>query len=154
MRWRFAPDDAIKHVRTAPDRIVVNVGKHDATIQLRLGATDLETRMELEQKISDLFLSSPMRPGVLLTDVVACPVEFLAAWELDEDEWRNEMAFDRAYYSVTKITGIIPALATRLDAPIIYDLQLGFTQEFDAATFGPPDVEVVTIAEDGTISPA
>lgn len=156
VRWSYVPDQALQHSAPAPDRAIMNVGRHEATVQLRLGASDLHTRMALEQEIVDLFLSTPLHPGVLLTDVVACPLEFTAAWELGEDEWRNELAFDKAYYSITTITGIIPALVTRLDAWTIDQLQLGsaVNDDFGDSTFGPPGVEVVRIAEDGTITPA
>jgi len=156
VRWRYFPDQALEHSDPAPDRVIMNVGRHESTIQLRLGASTLFERMELEQEISNLFLETPLHPGVLLTDVTACPLEFRAAWELEEDEWRNELAFDKAYFSITQLTGIIPALVTRLDAWTIDQLQLGVAlgDDFGSATFGPPGVEVVLIAEDGTITPS
>jgi len=152
--WAYEPNQAREVDSPAPDRVIMEVGAHTARVQFRLGAADIYTRIALEQKIIDLFLSTPLHPGILLTDVAACPLEFRASWELQEDEWRNEAAFDKAYYSITQVNGIIPALVTRLGAWTIDQLQIGLTEEFGASPFGPPSVEVVIVAEDGTISPA
>jgi len=138
----------------------MNVGRHEATIQLRLAAATLAERYALEEKLVDLFLRSPMRPGVLLTTVTAAAEygDFLAAWEFDEDEWNDEKAFDSQFWAVATLTGVIPALVTRVGTYELKELRLGLTGDFKtaytAASFdtSPATVEVVRINQDGTLS--
>ena len=76
----------------------------------------------------------------------------------DTDEWRDDLAFDSEFYSLIRAVGTIPALVTRRGAYTIEQLQLGLhltpTPGTLPATFAPPEVEVVLINTDGTISPA
>lgn len=162
IRWRYFPEQALeKDVDTwgpAPDRIVVDVGRHEATVQLRLAAKTSYERSVLEQKIIDLFLSEPLHPGILQTVVVTCEAlgNFLAAWEFDEDEWEDAGAFDGHFYSVMAVTGILPALVTRESSHTIEQLQLGLTEDF-GTEYGPTtfntsvDVEVVQVNSDGSM---
>lgn len=159
VRWKYAPDQAQETVEIARDRVVMNVGRHTATIQIEIVAADLSQRYELEQKVIDLFLSTPLHPGVLLTPVSACPAlgTFIAAWEYDEDEWIDVAAHDGKFISRIIFDGIIPALVTRGEAYTIEQLQLGLTQDFekvfDKTTFNSdPAVDVIQIKEDGTFT--
>jgi len=159
-RWTYFPDQALETYEPAPNAVVMNVGRHQADITIRIGASNLYKRYELEQKLLDLFLSTPLHPGVLFAQVTACEAlgPFTAAWELDTDEWRDEKAFDKEFYSNVTVLGIIPALVTRRDAYTIDQLQLGLNitptpTDGNLPPFTPPGVEVVQVNSDGTITP-
>ena len=159
VRWRYNPHQAQDVRDAAPDRIVSNVGYHNATIQLRINAKNSYERADLEQKVLDLFLSNELRPGILLTNIVSCPdlADFVAAWEFDEDEWEDGGAFSNQFESVLAINGVIPALVTYGSVHTIEQLLLGITHDmstvFTAVTFDTSaDVEVVEINQDGTIT--
>jgi len=159
VRFRYIPDQ--EEIVFEPDNqhIVLNVGRHEGTIQFRIAATNLQKRYELEQALLDVFLGWEGHPGVLSTQVTACPSlgNFLASWELEDDEWDNAKTFDNRYESVLVITGIIPALVTRGGVPTVQQLQFGLTADFEK-TFTPTTftaangVELVQITESGTIA--
>lgn len=157
--WKFYPDQAEEVFEPSPNCVVMNVGTHQATLDVRLGAATLYQRYALEQKLVDLFLSTPLRPGVLLTQITACENlgPFVAAWEYEDDEWRDEKAFSQEFYSEIAITGTIPALVTRAGAYRIESLRLGLQEtstpsDQNLPSFAPPDVAVVQINADGTIT--
>lgn len=158
IRWKYFPDQMSEHNVEFIDRLIANVGRHESTIQLRLKAATAFQRSYLEQRVIDLFLETPLHPGVLQTVVVACDDlgDFLAAWEYDTDEWDDIGAFDGEFCSVIAVTGIIPALVTRGSVHSIEELQLGLTHEFETeftpTTFNTSvDVEVVQVNQDGSI---
>lgn len=158
-RWTYFPDQAEEVFEPSPDAVVMNVGRHEADIEIRIGAATHHKRMELEQKIIDLFLSTPCHPGVLFATITRCEAlgPWLAAWELDADEWRDERAYDQEFYSHVTVKGIIPALVTHRGVYTIEQLQLGLDvtatpDSTPAPAFGPP-VEVVQVNENGTITP-
>ena len=155
-QWKYHPDQAAETHEPSPNAVVMNVGRHQADVEIRIGAATLFERYELEQKILDLFLGTPGHPGVLLTQITACESlgDWTAAWELESDEWRDERAFDRQFYSLIMITGIIPALVTRRGAYTINQLQLGLDLSGPTSTLPLSDLDVVQINQDGTISPA
>lgn len=155
IRWRYQPDQADDHHAPAPDRLIVNVGRHESTVQLRLVCATPVQRTEIEQKLLDLFLEEPLHPGVLITYVLPCPEygEFVAAWELEEDEWADDRAFDNQFASLIVCTGVIPALVTRRDAYRISDLRLGLgdiDSEAPTPFVSSPSVEVVRVNQDGS----
>ena len=161
VKWTYHPEQAEDRPGGgAQDRAVVAVGRHQSIIQIRIGAATPHKRDELEQKVLDLFLNTQLHPGVLLTPVLKCKAlgEFLAAWELDEDEWDDDKAFDNQAWSQITCLGIIPALTTYGNAPTISEIQLGLTHEFGTtvtpATFNTdPTIEIVEVNEDGSITP-
>lgn len=158
LRWRYVPDQADIVVELPGDRVVVNVGRHEATVQIRVGAATPAERADLEQRLLDAFLSTDLHPGVIITEITDCPAlgSYVASWELEDDEWQDEKAFDLQFYSLINATGIIPALATRRGVYTITDLRLGVA---DYGTLTPPTpfqstaaVEVVRVNEDGTFT--
>lgn len=154
--FKYFPDQALDWKSVGASSLIVNVGRHEGLIQLRLGATTNYQRAEIEQKIIDLFLATPMHPGIILMDIPACN-DARIAWELDGDEWQNERAFDKAWYSVMTVMLQLPALVTRTGAYTIRQLQLGITDKFDevfsATTFNTSEkIEVVQVNANGTIT--
>lgn len=166
IRFTYLPYQADEVHDPGPGRVVLNVGVHQARVQLRLGAKTPGERWELEAQLLDLLLggedsdAAGERPGVLVTPVTACPElgEFVAAWELEEDEFQDAKAFDRQFYTIATVTGLIPALVTRTGAWTIDALHLGMTEDLEreitAATFySDPTMTVVEVREDGTLVP-
>jgi hypothetical protein len=158
IRYKYDPNQAQERHEPSVECVVMQVGAHAGTLQLRLITKTSDERAVLEQKIIDLFLETPLHPGVLLTVISSCPSlgDFLAAWEFDTDEWDDEGVFNGHFYSVIALAGILPALVTRGSSHTIEQLQLGLTHDFDAE-FNPTTfntsalVEVVEINQDGTI---
>jgi len=155
-RLRYAPDQASDHHDPGGDRLVVNVGHHQGPALLRLGAQTLGQRYELEQKLLDLFLSQDA-PGILITPITSAPElgTWVVEWMLDDDEWQDDRAFDRQFFSVITLTVTIPALVTRCGVHTINDLRLGLADLGAVATpstFGSA-AEVVRINDDGTLTP-
>ena len=162
---KYEPNQALEQATIgdpAGGVVVFNVGAHSGPIQLRIVATTIGERWTLEQKVADLFLGEPMRPGVVVVPVTSCPDlgDWIAAFEYDGDQWMDMDAFDRKLESLITVNGVIPALVTRTDAYPIETLALGvmtgITVDFDKPittdTMVPPAVEVVQINEDGTVS--
>jgi len=159
-RWNYFPDQAMETYEPAPNAVVMNVGRHQAEIEIVIGAATLFERYALEQKLLDLFLSTPMHPGVLFAQITACEAlgPFVAAWELDSDEWHDEKSFSQEFYSHVTVLGTIPALVTRRGVYTINQLHTGLNLTPNPTdgilpSFAPPGVEVVQVNSDGSITP-
>lgn len=152
---RYEPFQALESATIgdpAQGVVVFNVGCHYGPLQMILAASSIGERWTIEQKIIDMFLSRPGGPGVIVVPVNSCPDlgQWVAAFELESDQWVDTNAFDRIYQSTITCNEIVPALTTRRDAYEIRQLVLGTD-----ASLHPPtsDVELVLIASDGSISP-
>jgi len=160
IRWKYSMHQAEEVFDPAPDRVVMDVGYHTSIVKIEIGATSSYQRMELEQKVTDVFLGQVMSPGIINTPVLTCSElgEFIASWMYDEDEWVNRQAFDQQFYSSMAIDGVVPALVTRGSSHTIEELRCGITHDsstIDSDNFDTsPLVEVVQVNQDGTISPA
>ena len=155
-RWRFYPDQETEVRRIAPGLVLVNVGRWEGVIQLRIGAATAAERNRLEAQVIDAFLATEGHPGIILTRVTSCELlgEWLAAWALAEDSWDDEKAFDRELYSTIEVDGTIPALTTR-KGYTIRQLKLGLTDMTTPAlaAIAGEGAEVVAIQPDGRIVP-
>lgn len=158
VRWVYHPDQALE-VFESTHAVVINVGRHQGDVQLIVGAATLAERWTMEQTLIDLFLSTPLHPGILITPVTACEHlgPFKAVWELESDEWRDERAFSQAFYSQLMLTATLPALVTRHETYTIDQLQLGLhvtptPNDGDPPAITDTTVELVTVNEDGTIT--
>lgn len=158
--WRYQPEQEQEHSEPAvlTNALVVCVGEWQGTIQIALQTATLDERYQLEQKLTDLFLSTEGHAGVLLTIVTNCPElgDFLASWEFDEVDWEDERVFDQVAGSTLVCTGLIPALITRGNVYTIEDLRLGLGDlgsTADAATFvSTATVEVLSVDENGDLT--
>lgn len=121
---------------------VYDVGHFEALVQLRLGAPTNRQRIDLGEQLLAPFLEGC---GVLNTPV---PDVYgaVCAWELDEEGWSDEAAFDNKRWSTLVLTGFIPALVKRRTYTI-NDLRLAFAEELPTIP-----VETVRINVDGTIT--
>ena len=160
-RLKYFPDQESEYATIgdpADGNVVYNVGDRIGPLQLRLVASTIGQRRQLEQQITNLFLSQEMRPGILVVPVTTCPElsDWIAAFEYEDDEWFDASAFDRKLESLIVVTAIIPALVARTGVRVIDRLVLGLTEDmtkpFTADTMVPPDVETVLINQDGTFS--
>ena len=91
----------------------------------------------------------------LVTAVPECH-DATVAWELDTDEWEDEKAFDKKWYSVMTVAAQLPVLVTREGVPKIEEVRVSLTENLDADFDQLPSssLETVTVNEDGTIDPA
>lgn len=157
--YTFHPDQEGRVGEVGTDVVVVQCGRHEVLLHLRVIHDSLQHRMQLEQAVLDVFFSTPRKPGILITPVVTVDKFgiFNAAWELDSDEWQPEKFFDREHWSFLAVVGQIPALATRAGHRL-RDLRLGLAADLNlvgnATMFDGlnPAVEVVKINADGTLT--
>lgn len=156
VRFSYKPYQAAELPTATPDRVVMDVGLHEVMVQLRITAANAQQRYELEQAVTDLFLSQPLRPGVLVTPLSGCYLlsDFQATWIFDDAEWGNGMAFEQVYESTITVLGEIPALVTRMGAWSIQHLQLGLTRSITnppPAFVATPTFEIVEATADGRL---
>lgn len=161
-KMTFEPLQEVEHATIgdpANGNVVFNVGAHSGPLQMRIVATTVGQRMQLEQDVTNFFMAQERRAGIVITEVTTCPdlSMFLAAFEYDSDQWIDVDAFDRKLESVVMVNAIIPALVLRANVYEIDSLVLGLTADLTTAfttdTMIPPGVEVVQINDDGTFSP-
>lgn len=159
-RWRHTMYDAAVPVRNLPgQRVVLDCGHHEVTVQLVVATTSYEQRAELAERVLEVFrLDNELRPNTLVCPVTACVDlgDTFATFALDDEEWDDEDAGARIFESIIATTGTFPALAVDV-VPTIDQLILGLgiapAEDFPT-TLDAPSVELVVINEDGTISPA
>lgn len=157
-KFTYAPYQASELATLSPDKVVMDVGIHEVSLQLRITTKTSLERYALEQKIVDVFLSRPLSPGIIVTPLSGCLLleEFHAVWSLDNTEWEDGKALEQVYESTITVTGEIPALVTRLEAYPIAHLQLALTEDFQSAAPVPfassPTFDVVEAKSDGSIA--
>jgi len=157
-RYRYEPRQEGYVTRTSATAIVVNVGSWETVVQLRLACATPAQRYDLEDRLSALFWRVENRPAVLLTTVTACQQlgDILAAWDIGDTDWNDEMAFSSQFWSVLTLEATIPALVTREGIYSLDELRLGITDEFDtpetSAAFDALATKVL-LNEDGTVTP-
>lgn len=178
-RFRFIPHQADErdHVRNVdrsfgPRTAIFDVGLWQGTIQIKVGSKNPEERYRLEYYIEQVFLGNVdgtapdakdiageafMRPGIILIDVPECD-NARCAFEMEEDTWENEKVFANEWYSVMGVTANIPALVRAKGVPDMTTLELSLTHDLETVVTSVseadaiPDIETVTVADDGTIS--
>ncbi len=153
IRFKYYPMQSHEHKELGAHRLVEDVGRHEGTIQLRLGATNPQARWDLEDEILDIFTSQEGRPGVLLTTIEEVH-DAVVAWELDTDEWENEMVFTKKFFSIMTVTVQIPALVVRGSVYTIEHLRFALTEDLETEYTDLPagSIETVTIDEDGGLT--
>jgi len=151
VRFTFYPDQATEHYAPANStRAVFNVGRVEGTVQLRLGAATNAERYRLEQAISEaVWWADIDRPGIVLIDIPDCDGARVA-FEQDADEWQDERAFDREWYSTMTCALQMPALVAKLGVETIEEIRLQLTEDLTSAA---PAVDEVVIDETGLLFP-
>jgi len=176
LRFAFEPHQATFRDPTTGEcyetalnkQALVKVGDWVGTIELRLGARTAAARCRLEEDIETVFLggfssfmagrTDPVagecaRVGVALVDIPEC-YGARVSFELEDSVWENEKVFNKQWYSVLRITAIIPAFVLKSPVHTIDTLKLSLTEDLEtvATPTSGPESETVNIAEDGTIS--
>jgi hypothetical protein len=149
VRAPFKAYDRRKVTRVGGDT-VYDVGHFEALVQFRLGAPTHRQRTDLGEKLLGAFLGSGYRPGVLVTALPECH-DTVAAWELDDEGWADEMAFEQKWFSTLTVTGFLPALV-RTTTYKIEHLRLVVGADLTSTDPPPALVETVEVNEDGTLS--
>lgn len=154
IRFTYHPMQEFAHKNLGVSRAVFDVGRHQGTVQLRLGATTPAERWELEDKILNVFLQEEGRPGVLVTTIEQVH-DAVVAWELEEDAWDNEKVFAKEFYSTLTVRVQIPALFVREGVYTIEAIRLSLTEDLRTDYTDLPDsaIETVEIDEDGNLTP-
>jgi len=156
VRFNYFPDQAELAKTLGNSRAVYNVGRVEGTVQFRLGATSANQRYELEQAIMEnVFWSDIERPGIVVFQVPDCH-DAVVAFELDSDEWSDERAFDKKWYSVMTAALQLPALVTKGSVYDMEEIRLTLTEDLSTpiVTVPPSEKETVSIAEDGSVTVA
>lgn len=161
-KWRrivYQDDDQVFY--QSPGRIVVELGRHEVMVQLQIGCATPSERYTLEQRVEmEVFDATEGHPGIVFGGVPALAEEFgdvQVSAELDDDEWNDLKAFQGQSWSYMDARLFVPMLAIRKGFTI-HEVVLGLTDDF-ASTVTPssfntdPNIERVTVNEDGTISP-
>jgi len=145
-RAKYFPDQSSLHSCPTPSTAVFNIGKFEATVVLRIGAANNNTRYELEDAVLCLFFQDQLRPGIIKYTIADCE-SALVAWELEEVEWEDEKVFDNKWYSVITATLFYPALVKKTSTYAIDQIKLNFTEDFTtaASALGTGDFEQIVI---------
>jgi len=155
VRFRYFPDQHALHKSLNSSSAVLNVGRVEGTVQLRLGAQTAQRRYALEQEIMEnVFWADIERPGIVLFTIADCD-DAIVAFELDENEWEDEKAFSKKWYSVATVALQLPALVTKGEVYDIDDLRLTLTHDLTTPIVSVPasEKETVSIDENGDITP-
>jgi hypothetical protein len=155
VRFSYWPNQMEVHKHLGAAAALMDVGRFEGLIQLRLGAQTTDRRAYLAEKITNLFLETEGRPGILLTTIEDCH-DMTVAWELGDDEWQDEQAFAKKWFSILTVTAQIPALVKKDGVFTIEDLRLSLTEDLteDFDEIPASEIETVTIDEDGTLTQA
>lgn len=155
--YEFHPDQDgnIVYAPEGGTTAVFKVGRHEAVIQLRLLTKTSRERYRFEDRLSQLFIGSRHRPGVVVVTIPDC-WNAVIAYELEETMWKNEFAFDKEWFSILEVTMQIPALVERGGMYDIEDLRSCFTEDVDSDFADIPStvIDCVQVAADGTITAA
>lgn len=153
VRWRFLPDQVEEFKQLNSSTAIFEVGEMEATVQMRLGAQNYARRAELEQAIMEkVFWADLEHPGVVAFPLEACH-DALVAFELGDDEWEDEKAFDKKWYSILTVDAFLPALVTQ-KAYTIEEVRLVLTEDLTTPIVTVPfsGKETISIDEDGNMT--
>lgn len=129
------------------------IGSWDALVKLRLGAATERERETLGEDVLACFFGDGTRPGFLRTVVDTAHNQEIV-WELEEDAWVDEFAFDKKWFSELLVTARIPILVRQDGVHDMTDLRLSLTSDLETeyAQLPAAQVEAVRINADGTLT--
>lgn len=159
-KMEFNPADRLLQQDLGNNVVVWNVGAHEGPLQMRLVATSSRERMDLEQQVIDFAMARDLGPGVIVVPVVsAAVINWTAAFEYEDSQWQDVRAIEREYDAVLTFNAVIPALVTQSPVYDINKLFLGLTDDMTSTVTAQsfttdPSIAVVSINQDGTLSPA
>lgn len=148
---------------TQADKLFLEVGEFEGNVEIRVSARSRAQRELVEDAVLNYFLSRPLTPGVQTTTLPPVPVGGVAttyqatcAFALDDEEWREEMAFSDKRYTFLDVEAWFPALVVRSGVYTIQQLVLAFDADVNEvvgaspAPTAPASEEDLLIAADGT----
>lgn len=161
--FTFDPCNELERDDSTDGRLLVEVGSFIGTAELRIYANNAPEREQWGQRIEDAFMRRVGAPGIVVVQTPPVKVrrtdntlittlhQALAAFELNESRWEDEMVFAKKQYQYNTIDVAYPVLVLRegADAYTMEDLQLAFADEVNAAA---PDSSLV-VNVDGTVTP-
>lgn len=129
-RFTYSPDQETEREGGSYAVGIFQVGAWEGSIQLRVLAATSAQRYVIQDRISRLFLQREGSPGLLVTDVETDEFgEVRCCWEMEQEEWQDEQAFDQIYGATTLVKALIPALFSREDSYLIQRIELGLVSE-------------------------
>lgn len=135
--------------------VLATVGDFEGTVELKLYCDSQKKRETIEGKIMALLLGREGAPGNLVVQTAALTLDAnvtlytaTVSCFLDDEDWNEEMVFDKKRMSTLTLQCSFPALITRT----IYrmdDVRLAISEDLEATA---PDY-TVGILSDGTLEP-
>jgi hypothetical protein len=155
-RFSFTPFEDEEIDLGSPTMQLVNLGDFEGQVELRIYELSQFKRGELEEAVLGYMMSTEggsgsffcrtapltlgLRDTLYSAPIIAC---------LDDEDWREEMAFDKKRFSFLTLSVNYPALVVQ-DAPDILELYLAIARDLNATT---PD-ETVLVDENGNYTKA
>jgi hypothetical protein len=148
---------------------LMEVGSLQGTARLWLAARYPAQRALLEEKIRAAFFQDGLAPSRLLVELenvevlgVATGATWPVAFLLDTSEWREELVFSERRWSFIQLRVDVPVLVPRRNAAIVTSLIVALTTDLNTTVDDPADVasppltdiELVSVADDGTVGPS
>jgi hypothetical protein len=148
IRFTFNPDQQEFVRKLGATRALFNIGRVEGTVQMRLGASSVRQRYELEEKIlENVFWRDIDRPGIVLVAIPECN-DTQVAFELDGSTWEDEKAFDRKWYSIITTRLQLPVLVTSSPIYDIAEVRLTMTEDLTTPIATVPALEQETVSID------
>jgi hypothetical protein len=141
---------------TFPDDLILQVGTFEGTVELRATGRSPEEREAVQDAVTDAFLQRVGAPGVLVayTEPVQISRQAVlysapAAFELSDEDWRDELVWAKRRYAFLTLDAQYPALVDR-KVPTIETLVLSFDLDIE----DPPVIDhEVQVHQDGSATP-
>lgn len=151
-RANYFPDQAVEHSIPSPNVGVFNIGRAEAIVQIRIGASNDDERYILEDALlTNVFLQDLQRPGIVKLTIPDCE-DALVVFELDDCAWEDEFAFENKWYSVLTAALQMPVLVRKGGLYSIDEICLQLTEDLDTpvASISAGDIETTLIDETTT----
>lgn len=157
-RFVFEPfqDEEIGADNDADAAYLIQRGDFEGQVEVRIYALDQYERGELEEAVMQWLLGEDDAPGARVLTTANLTLGGVATLyaapltvDLDEEDWREEMAFDKKRMSFLTLQVAYPALVAR-SAPLINTLYLAIAHDLSDAA----PAEEKRIDENGDLFPA
>jgi hypothetical protein len=137
---------------TDDGKVLQEVGTFDGLLEIQLYTNSAPQREQFEEAILQAFLSTPGAPGTICLNTPTLTVNGLVSlysapilYRLDDEDWREEFAFESRRFSFLDVVVSFPALTVR-DAYTLDSLRVAITENLDGET----PREVYEVQEDGS----
>jgi hypothetical protein len=141
---------------TQPDKLLVEVGDFEGSIELRVIGRNRKERETVEELVMNVLLSRDGAPGVMVAQTAPVSVGGYATLYsapvtmcLGDEEWRDEMVMDRKRFSFMTLDAYYPALVMKTGVYPINQLILAFNEDLNSDV--PEEASIVN--DDGSMTP-